>query len=101
EQHFHVIARSMHDRKLADDSGLYAASEAMAIVDPAALVLLAGAQRSDRVVPLELRFGAVNLARPQSKFLRHLPESLPLNLVDVREVDPKTGTEPWAGRLLT
>lgn len=30
EQHFHVIARSMHDRKLADDSGLYATSEAMA-----------------------------------------------------------------------
>ena len=38
---------------------------------------------------LELRFGAVDLARPQSKFLRHLPESLPLTLVDVREIDPR------------
>jgi hypothetical protein len=101
EQHFHVIARSMHDRKLADDSGLYAASEAMAIVDQRAIVLPARAQRAERVVPLELRFGAVNLARPQSKFLRHLPESLPLNLVDVREVDPQTGTEPLHWRLLT
>ena len=101
EQHFHVIARSMHDRKLADDSGLYAASEAMAVVDQRTIVLSARAQRAERVVPLELRFGAVNLARPQSKFLRHLPESLPLNLVDVREVDPQTGTEPLHWRLLT
>jgi hypothetical protein len=101
DQHFHVIARSMHDRRLADDGGLYAASEAMAIVDQRAIVLSARAQRPERVVPLELRFGAVSLARPQSKFLRHLPESLPLNLVDVREVDPQAGTEPLHWRLLT
>jgi hypothetical protein len=101
EQHFHVIARSMHDRRLADDSGLYAASEAIAIVDQRAIVLSARAQRAERVVPLELRFGAVSLARPQSKFLRHLPESLPLTLVDVREVDPQAGTEPLHWRLLT
>src|SRR3954447_5408806 len=78
EQHFHVIARSMHDRRLADDGGLYAAGEAMAVVDQRAIVLSARAQRAERVVPLELRFGAVSLARPQSKFLRHLPKSLPL-----------------------
>ena len=101
EQHFHVIARSMHDRKLADDSGLYAISEAMAAVDQRAIVLPARAQRPERVMLLELRFGAVNLARPQSKFLRHLPESLPLTLVDVREVDPEAGTEPLHWRLLT
>jgi len=101
EQHFQVIARSMHDRKLADDSGLYAASEAMAVVDQRAIVLPARAPRAERIAPLELRFGAVNLARPQNKFLRHLPESLPLNLVDVREVDPQAGTEPLHWRLLT
>jgi hypothetical protein len=101
ERHFHVIARSMHDRKLADDSGLYATSEVMAVVDRRAIVLSARAQRAERVVPLELRFGAVSLARPQSKFLRHLPESLPLSLVDVREVDPQAGTEPLHWRLLT
>ena len=33
EEQFHVIARSMHDRKLADGSGLYAASEAMTIIE--------------------------------------------------------------------
>ena len=100
EQHFHVVARSMHDRKLADGIGLYAASEAMAVVDQRAIVLPARAQRAERVAVLELRFGAVNLARPQTRFLRHLPESLPLTLVDVREVDPEAGKEPLHWRLL-
>src|SRR5947208_14738397 len=101
EQHFHVVARSMHDRKLADGIGFYAASEVMAVVDERAIVLPARAQRAERVAVLELRFGAVNLARPQTRFLRHLPESLPLTLVDVREPDPLAGTEPLHWRLLT
>ena len=101
EQHFHVIARSMHDRKLADGAGLYAASEDMAVGDQRLIVLPARAQRAERTAQLELRFGAVSLARPQSKFLRHLPKSLPLNYVDVREADPQAGTEPLHWRLLT
>jgi hypothetical protein len=101
EQHFHVITRSMHDRKLAEDSGLYAASEAMAVIDQRAIVLPARAQRAERVASVELRFGAVDVARPQNKFLRHLPESLPLNVVDVREVNAQAGAEPLHWRLLT
>jgi Transposase DDE domain len=101
DERFHVIARSMHDRKLADGIGLYAASEAMAVMDRRAIVLPARAQRTERVVPLELRFGAVILARPQTKSLRHLPKSLPLHLVEVREPDPQAGTEPLHWRLLT
>ena len=101
KKRFHVIARSMHDRKLADGTGLYAASEAMAVVDQRAIVLPARAQRAERIAHLELRFGAVKLARPQSKFLRHLPKSLPLTLVEVCEADPPAGTEPLHWRLLT
>jgi hypothetical protein len=101
EQRFHVIARSMHDRKLADGAGLYATSEAMAIADQRAIVLPARARQAERIAVLELRFGAMQLARPQTRFLRHLPESLPLTLVDVREIDPQAGTEPLHWRLLT
>jgi hypothetical protein len=101
EQHYHVIARSMHDRKLTDGVGLYATSEGMAVVDQRAIMVPARAQRAERLAVLELRFGAVDLARPQTKFLRHLPKSLPLNLVDVRETDPQGGTEPLHWRLLT
>jgi Transposase DDE domain len=101
EGNFHVIARSMHDRNLADGTGLYAASEAMTVVDQRAIVLPARAQRAERTAQLELRFGAVSLARPQTRFLRHLPESLSLNYVDVREPEPRAGTEPLHWRLLT
>jgi Transposase DDE domain len=101
EGSFHVIARSMHDRNLADGTGLYATSEAMAVVDQRAIVLPARAQRAERTAQLELRFGAVSLARPQTRFLRHLPESLSLSYVDVREPDPHAGTEPLHWRLLT
>jgi Transposase DDE domain len=101
EQHFHVIARSMHDRKLADRAGLYAASAAMAAVEQRAVLLPARPQRPARSAHLELRFGAIELARPQSRYLRHLPESLPLTVVDVREVNAGPGVEPLHWRLLT
>ena len=100
-EQFHVIARSMHDRKLADASGLYAASEDMAVIEQRPIVLPARAQRAERAAVLDLRFGAVKLARPQTRFLRHLPKSLPLTLVDVCEVEPQAGIEPLHWRLLT
>jgi hypothetical protein len=101
EQHFHVIARSMHDRKLADETGLYAAIDAMAPVQRRTIQLPARAQRPARQADFELRFGTIELARPQSKFLRHLPKSLPLAVVDVREVNAGPGVEPLHWRLLT
>jgi hypothetical protein len=101
EERFHVIARSMHDRKLANGTGLYAASERMVVVAQDFIVLPARAQRPERLARLELRFGAVSLRRPQTKLLRHLPESVPLTLIDVREPHPQAGTEPLHWRLLT
>lgn len=101
EQQFHVIARSMHDRKLADQIGLYAACDAMTAVDRRVVQLPARAQRPARQAQFELRFGSIELARPRTKWLRHLPESLSLSLVDVREVDAPAGVEPLHWRLLT
>lgn len=98
---FHVIARSMHDRKLTGDVWLYTASEAMAVMDRRPTVLPARAQRPERLAHLELRFGPVELARPKTRFLSHLPGSLQLTLVDVREQDPAAGIEPLHWRLLT
>ncbi|MCP3374937.1 IS4 family transposase [Bradyrhizobium cajani] len=101
EQRVHVIARSMHDRKLADRNDLYEASDAMAAVDRRAIELPARAARPARLAQLELCFGAIELARPQSKFLRHLPKSLSLAVIDVREINAETGVEPLHWRLLT
>jgi hypothetical protein len=101
EQHYRVIARSMHDRKLADTTGLYAAIEAMALVERRTIELPARAQRPARQADLELRFGTIELARPQSKFLRDLPKSLHLAIVDVREIHADPDVEPLHWRLLT
>jgi hypothetical protein len=101
EQHFHIIARSMHDRKLADGTGLYQTIDAMPVVDRRAIQLSARALQPARPAHLELRFGAIELARPQSKFLRHLPKSLPLAVVDVREINAGAGVEPLHWRPLT
>jgi len=59
---FHVISRSMHDRKLAGGEGLYAASDAMAPADWRTIRLPARAPRTERQVRLELRFDAIALA---------------------------------------
>jgi hypothetical protein len=101
EQGYHVIARSMHDRKLADMAGLYAAIDAMVAMERRTIQLPPRAQRPARQANLELRFGAIELARPQSKFLRHLPKSLHLAVVDVREINAGPDVEPLHWCLLT
>jgi Transposase DDE domain len=101
EQDHHVIARSMHDRKLADAAGLYETIDVMAPVQRRTVQLPARGQRPARQAVLELRFGAIALARPQSKFLRHLPKSLSLAVVDVREINAAPDVEPLHWRLLT
>jgi hypothetical protein len=101
EQRFHVIARSMHDRKLADEIGLYATIDARAAVQRRTIQLPARAQRPARQADLELRFGVIELARPQSKFLRHLPKSLRLAVVDAREINAAPDVEPLHWCLLT
>jgi len=101
EQDFHVIARSMHDRKQADETSLYATIDAMAAVQRRTIKLPARAQRPSREADLELRFGVIELARPQNKFLRNLPKSLRLAVVDAREINAAANVEPLHWRLLT
>jgi hypothetical protein len=91
----------MHDRMLANGAGLYAAIECMPAQDRRPIRLPARAQRPERSAHLELRFGTVVLARPQTRFLHHLPKSLSLTVIDVREINPPAGVEPLHWRLLT
>ena len=50
---------------------------------------------------LSLRFGAVEVLKPRSGGLRHLPRKVPLRLIDVIERNPPEGVEPVHWRLLT
>jgi hypothetical protein len=101
ERHFHVITRSMKDRKLADRDKLYATVDTMRVVDRRIIRLPARTKRPAGSAHLELRFGAVDVARPQTKFMGHLPHSLPLTVVDVREINGAPDVEPLHWCLLT
>ena len=50
---------------------------------------------------VELRYGAVEICRPQDERDHSLPPAVGLRLVDVREVDPPKAAEPLHWRLLT
>src|SRR5260370_148159 len=76
------------------------AREATTVGAQRSVVLLAARYGGEGRAVLELGFGAVDLARAEPKSLRHLPESLPRTLVEVRQSAPQDGTEPLHWRLL-
>jgi len=102
EPDFHLITRSMHDRRLATGEGLYAAAERFAFTAER-LVALPEREHKRKARPawLSLRFGKVELARPRNTRDRNLPKSVSLTLVEVIERDCPTGTEAVHWRLLT
>ena len=102
EPDFHLISRSMHDRRLTTGEGLYAAAERFAFTAKRLVALPEREQkRKARPAWLSLRFGKVELARPHNTRDRNLPKSVSLTLVEVVERDCPTGTEAVHWRLLT
>ena len=98
---FHLLTRSMQDRRLIDGTSLYETGARFAIADTATIDLQArSAQRPARPARLSLRFGRVALKRPKDA-PRDLPESVTLTLVEVVERDPPAGVAPVHWRLLT
>jgi Transposase DDE domain len=102
EPNFHLITRCMHDRRLHDGTSLYAAGESF-VFTTTRLVALPEREgkRSARLAQLTLRFGKVELARPQNTRNRDLPKSVPLTLVEVVERNPPSGVEAVHWRILT
>ena len=102
EPNYHMITRSMHDRRLANGDSLYDTAERFAFTT-ARLVALPERQnkRSARLAKLTLRFGTVELARPRNTRDRNLPKSVPLTFIEVIERNPPRGQAPVHWRLLT
>jgi hypothetical protein len=99
---FHMIVRSMHDRRLANGEGLYAAGKRFASTTTRVLALPEReGKRAGREVTLTLRFGKVALARPENTQDRNLPEAVTVTLVEVIERNPPSGAEALHWRLLT
>jgi hypothetical protein len=100
----HMLTRVMSDRRLigAGDATLHTVANSFPVVDTATLDLPARPpQRTARTAKLELRFGAVEIARPVNETDRDLPRSVRLRLVEVREIDAPEGAEPLRWLLLT
>ncbi len=86
DESFHVLVRSMHDRKLADDTGLYATIDAKTVVDRRPIVLPA------RRVSLSVLHTRTPLCcdrpRPsENQVPAPFASKLAADVVDVREPD--------------
>ena len=101
------IVRAAQNRRIdADDEG-----EASALLFPfidslpeagrIEVTIPAAPGRKERKATLALRFSAVALQRPKLAGLSHLPESVPVHLVDVRETSDPADAKPIHWRLLT
>jgi hypothetical protein len=98
-----LLVRAAHDRALADGDGdaLFARADALPAMGRAELDLPARPGRRRRIAQLEIRFMPAKLARPKHGLRAGLPESVAVNVIDVREVNPPTGEAPIHWRLLT
>lgn len=96
-----LLVRSAQDRSLGDGGRLFAALDALPEMGRADLDLPAKPGCPARLARLAIRFATMELARPQRGFRAGLPETLAVQLVDVREVDPLPGRPEIHWRLLT
>lgn len=96
-----LLMRAAHDRALADGEALFARTDAMDAMGRAELELPAKPGRRRRTAQLEIRFLPVSLARPKHGLRTSLPESVAMNVIDVREINPPLGEAPIHWRLLT
>src|SRR5690348_3126199 len=104
DAHVHVLTRVMSDRCLigAGEATLHTVADRFPVADTATLDLPARPpKRAARTARLDLRFGAVEIARPVNEKDRTLPRSVRLRLVEVREVDAPAGEDPLHWLLLT
>lgn len=98
----HLLTRAMKDRRLAGGGMLFAAMDRLPVAGQDVIHLPGRALgERPRRARLEIRFGSFEIARPNKTWSRHLPASIRLRVVDVREVDPPEGVEPLHWRLLT
>jgi hypothetical protein len=94
------LVRSAQDRSLDDGGLLFARVDALAPALRTVLDLPAKAGRKARKAEVAVRFMKAEVKRPNNGPVGGLPQSVSLNLVDVREIDPPPGeTVHW--RLLT
>jgi hypothetical protein len=101
DDNFYLLTRVMHDRAVAGGGTLSSAAAQWPFVATRSVDLLATHKRAARQAVLSLRFGAVEILKPDGVGMKHLPRKVPLRLVEVIECNPPDGVEPVRWRLLT
>src|SRR5882724_2818205 len=101
DENVHLQSRAMHDRALAGGGTLSSAAATWSFVDTRTIDLLATPKRAARKAVLSLRFGSVDVLRPDGPDARDLPKTVSLRLVEVVERNPPADVEPVCWRLLT
>jgi Transposase DDE domain len=96
-----LLSRVMHDHRLVEGGTLRKAAARLSFCAKAVIELPKRVDRPGRKAHLSLRFGAVVLKRPEKTPDKDLPESVPLNFVEVVELHPPGGAEPIHWILLT
>jgi len=102
---FHVLNRVMSDRRLAGrpkGETLYKEAARFPLAETRTIALPARPPgRAARDAVVEIRFGAVEVARPVNEKDRTLAGTVRLHLVEVKEIDPPAGATAIHWRLLT
>jgi hypothetical protein len=98
---FALLTRASRDRKLAGGDRLFAAAADWPEADRIVLDLPVRKNRPARSATLALKYGTVQICRPQHCSTAGLPESVTLQLVEVEELDPPPGEAAIHWRLLT
>lgn len=98
---FDLITRASRDRKLVGGAHLFAAAADWDEADRKLLDLPARKNRPARCATLALKYGTVEICRPQHCSTAGMPESLRLQLVEVAELDPPPEADAVHWRLLT
>jgi hypothetical protein len=96
------LVRAAQDRRLADGTSLFSKAEAWAEAGRMEVEIPAAPGRKARRAELSVRFGKVEIVRPQARTAADgLPKTIAVTLVVGREIDPAEGEEPALWFLLT
>lgn len=98
---FALITRASRERKLAGGERLFTAATDWPEADRIVLDLPARKNRPARNATLALKYGTVEICRPQHCSTPDMPEAVRLQLVEVEEPDPPPEAEAVHWRLLT
>lgn len=95
-----LLCRSAQDRAVAGGGLLSARCASWAERDRTTIGVPPRPGQAERTAVVALRFGTVALRRPSTQG-PCLPQTVALQVVDVREIEPPAGAEPVHWRLLT